>query len=188
MSWQDDRPHFLHVDMTDHSDIIQYQPDIAVHCVIWTRNLHQHKKEKCKGTHSITHAHIERYTSSSDALSAENNRCPCRRTAVLPHAARGLSSRSKVHLTAEAFWNTRHQRQECQPHKDLQRQLEVSVMKEAYFLKTQSSLALQGGRISRILSVGILVDPSWKCSHSSHLQPASYKETDVVPVFNLQNQ
>lgn len=61
-------------------------------------------------------------------------------------------------------------------------------MKEAYFLKTESLLALQSGRISQIASVGILVDPSWKSSHSSHLQPASFEERDVVLVFHLQSQ
>lgn len=61
-------------------------------------------------------------------------------------------------------------------------------MKEAYFLKTESLLALQSGRISQIASVGILVDPSWKSSHSSHLQPALFEERDVVLVFHLQSQ
>lgn len=61
-------------------------------------------------------------------------------------------------------------------------------MKEAYFLKTESSLALQGDRISQILSVGILVDLSWKSSRLSHLQLTLFEEKDVVPVIHLQSQ
>lgn len=45
------------------------------------RKMQRHRQYR---TRAHTHTHIELYTSSSGALSAEDNRCPCRRTAVLP--------------------------------------------------------------------------------------------------------